>query len=80
MFRWLESKRKGKVHELDPQTGISYCKVENNGEYTRSRLCAPSPFPPKERKSCWCCKEIKKQRLYDETHGQLDREFTAIMR
>lgn len=78
MYSWIESKRKAKVHEIDSQTGITFCKVENNGEHTRSRLTVSEVFP-EGRRGCWCCKEIKRLRLHDATNGRLDTEYRRIM-
>jgi len=79
MYRWLVRKQKGKIHDLDEQ-GLTYCKVENNGDHTRRGLSAPSPNPPKDRKHCWCCKQVKRERLHAATIGMLDAEYREIMR
>lgn len=79
MYVWLERKKSGKVHELD-ENGTSYCLVENNGLKTIMRLSKASEIYPSNRQLCWCCRDVKKQRLHDATHGHLDQEFREIMR
>jgi hypothetical protein len=72
-YAYIPAKRSGKVHELD-ESGRTYCQAENS----TARLVLVESFPP-QRQACWCCKQVKAQRLYEATHGKLDAEFRAVL-
>lgn len=78
MYTWLVNKRMGKVHEISPD-GITYCKVENNGEHTRNRLIEPCATYPSHKRLCWICVKVKKDIEFEATHGRLNREYRAIV-
>ncbi len=69
MYAFVEKKRKGKVHEVDP-TGRTYCQAEN----CSTRLTF-SPNPPTDKPACKNCVAVKAERQLAETLGRLDNEF-----
>ena len=72
-YAYIPVKRTGKVHELDA-SGMTFCQAEKS----TPRLVQVEAFPA-GRIACWCCKQVKEQRQYDETHGRLDAEFRGIV-
>lgn len=72
-YAYILQRQKCPVHELD-ESGRTYCQAENSS----NRLSLTDQFPP-NRRECWACKGIKREREYRRTHGVLDAEFRSVV-
>ena len=55
LYLYDDKKLKRKVHEINPETGQSYCKVENG----TSRKLSTVSYVPEGRRKCSVCQRLK---------------------
>jgi len=72
-YLYDRKKRKRRVHEINPDTGQSYCKVENGSkaQFVRSAII------PDNRKFCISCDKIKRGDRHPITNREISRFYSS---